>query len=118
MTCIITILTPDKIVISADSAVSSDSRTYTGIEKTIPLSNDPPMAMSMYGNSDFADMPLVNIISEYIKKTDFTKVNTVAKVKEDFLEYVHNIMPKETIDEYLDKKLISFKKRYQKIRCK
>jgi hypothetical protein len=77
--------------------VSSDNRTYTGIEKTIPLSNDPPIVISMYGNSDFDDMPLENIISEYIKKTDFTKVDNVDKVKKDFLEYIHRVMPKKVL---------------------
>lgn len=110
MSCIICVFTPDKIVISEDSAVSSDTRTYTGVEKTIPLSNDPPMTISIYGNSDFDDIPLENIISEYIKNTDFKNVNTVDKVRKDFLEYIHTIMPKETIEEYLNKKLISFKK--------
>lgn len=103
MTCIICALTPDKVVISQDSAVSSDTRTYTGVEKTIPLSNDPPMTMSFYGNSDFDDMPLENIVSEYVKKTDFKKVNTVVKVKKDFLEYVHNVMPKKALKNILTK---------------
>ena len=110
MSCIICVFTPEKTVISEDSAVSSDTRTYTGAEKTAILSHDPPITMSCYGNSDFDDMPLENIISEYIKKTDFKTVNTVGKVKKDFLEYVHNVMPKQSIKEYLNKKLLSFKK--------
>lgn len=110
MSCIICVFTPEKIVVSEDSAVSSDTRTYTGVEKTIPLSHDPPITISYYGNSDFDDIPLENLISEYAKKTDFKKVNTVAKVKKDFLGYAHKVMPKQSIDEYLDKKLIKFKK--------
>ena len=64
MTCIICVFNPEKVIVSEDSAVSSESRTYTGVEKTIPLSNDPPMIMSFYGNSDFDDIPLENIINE------------------------------------------------------
>ncbi|MDO5814272.1 MAG: hypothetical protein Q4Q18_01440 [Methanobrevibacter sp.] len=109
MTCIITIFTPDKTIISEDSAVSSNTRTYTGVEKTIILSNDPPMTMSYYGNSDFDNIPVENIISEYVKHTDFKIVNTVDKVKKDFLNYVNKVMPQESIDEYLQRKLISFK---------
>ena len=109
MSCIISIFTPEKSTVSADSAVSSENRTYTGIEKIIPLSNDPPMVISCYGNSDFEDMPLENIISEYIKKTDFEKIDTVTKVKKDFLQYVHKIMPKQTIENFIKKELISFK---------
>ena len=62
MTCIICVFNPEKVIVSEDSAVSSESRTYTGVEKTIPLANDPPMIMSFYGNSDFDDIPLENII--------------------------------------------------------
>lgn len=109
MSCIICIFTPNKIVISSDSAVSSDNRTYTGVEKIIPLSNDPPLTIAIYGNSDFGEIPLENIISEYVKKTDFKKINTVVKVKKDFLNYIHEIIPKETIDEFLRKKIRSFK---------
>lgn len=109
MSCILSIFTPEKSTVSADSAVSSDNRTYTGIEKIIPLSNDPPIVISCYGNSDFDRMPLENIISEYIKNTDFRKINTVVKVKKDFLAYVHEIMPKQTLDKFLEKELTSFK---------
>ena len=73
MTCIITIFTPDKAIISEDSAVSSENRTYTGVEKTIPLSSDPPMTMSYYGNSDFDDIPLENIASEYLNYLDLKR---------------------------------------------
>ena len=40
MICIINTFTLDKTVISEDSAGSSDSRTYTDVEKTIPLSDN------------------------------------------------------------------------------
>ena len=52
MTCIICVFNPEKVIVSEDSAISSESRTYTGVEKTIPLSNDSPMIMSFYGNSN------------------------------------------------------------------
>ncbi|MBR1610839.1 MAG: hypothetical protein IJ672_05060 [Methanobrevibacter sp.] len=58
MSCIINIFTADKQIVSADSAVSSESRTYTGVEKIIPLSNDPPIVLSHYGNADFEGIQL------------------------------------------------------------
>ena len=115
MSCITCVFTPGKIVVSEDSAVSSDTRTYTGVEKTIILSHDPPMTISCYGNSDFDDMPLENIISEYIKKTDFKKVDRIDKVKEDLIEYVHRVMPEQSIEEFLNKRLILFKKQISKL---
>lgn len=81
MSCIIHIFTPEKQIVSADSAVSSESRTYTGVEKILPLSSDPPIVVSYYGNADFEEIPIANIVSEFKKNIDFSKVNTVVKVK-------------------------------------
>lgn len=110
MSCIITTFTLDKIVVSADSAVSSENRTYTGVEKIIPLSNDPPLVIAFYGNSDFCNIPLENIISEYIKKTDFNKINTVKKIKTDFLKFINETVPKNSFEEYIKKEFEEFKK--------
>ena len=84
MSCIINIFTADKQIVSADSAVSSENRTYTGVEKIIPLSNDPPIVLSHYGNADFEGIPIANIVSEFKKNTDFSKVNTLLKLKRVF----------------------------------
>ena len=81
MTCLVLIITPVLIILAADDAVTLENRIYGGAEKIFGLSNDPPIAMMVYGNSDFRDHPLENLISEYIKKTDFNKENTVLKLK-------------------------------------
>ena len=82
MTCLILIITSILIVLAADDAVTLENRIYEGMEKIHGLSNDPPISMMIYGNSDFSGIPLENIISEYKKKTDFKKVNTILKEKQ------------------------------------
>ncbi len=109
MSCIINIFTADKQIVSADSAVSSESRTYAGVEKIIPLSNDPPIVLSYYGNADFEGIPIANIVSEFKKNTDFSKVNTVVKVKESLLEFIHDKLKRRSLDEFINENLCIFK---------
>ena len=109
MTCLILIITSILIVLAADDAVTLENRIYEGMEKIHGLSNDPPISMMIYGNSDFSGIPLENIISEYKKKTDFKKVNTILKVKKNFLKFVNKSLNTITIEEYLNNELKKFK---------
>ena len=109
MSCIINIFTADKQIVSADSAVSSENSTYTGVEKIIPLSNDPPIVLPHYGNADFEGIPVANIVSEFKKSTDFSKINTVVKVKESLLEFVHDKLEIRSLDDFVNEKLCIFK---------
>jgi hypothetical protein len=115
MTCLVLIITSMLIILAADDAVTLENRIYEGMEKIHGLSNDPPLAMMIYGNSDFGEIPLENLISEYIKKTNFGKINTVKKVKKDFLNYIHSSTESQTIDKFLNKKLIDFKKEIKEL---
>lgn len=110
MTCLILIITSAIILLAADNAVTLDERIYGEAQKIFKLSNDPPLAMMIYNSSDFCGIPLENIISEFIKKTDFRKTNTVPKVKTNFLKYIHQTLKKQDIEDYLNTKLIEFKK--------
>ena len=114
MTCIVQIITPNQTIVSADDAVTMENRIFDGMEKIHILSNDPPIVMMVYGNSDFENIPLENIISEYCKKTDFRKTDSVLKVKDDFLNYINNNLKTETIEEYLNVHLNAFKKEISK----
>jgi hypothetical protein len=109
MTCLVLIITSILIVLAADDAVTLENRIYEGMEKICGLSNDPPISMMIYGNSDFCGIPLENIISEFKKKTDFTKIDTVLKVKNAFLSYVNETLNAETVEEYLYNELKKFK---------
>lgn len=109
MTCLVLIITSVLIILAADDAVTLENRIYQGIEKIYELSNDPPISVMIYGNSDFCEIPLENIISEFKKKTDFKKINTVLKVKKEFLNFNNNILQVETVENYLKKELKKFK---------
>ncbi|MBQ9161258.1 MAG: hypothetical protein IJ122_08090 [Methanobrevibacter sp.] len=115
MSCIINIFTADKQIVSADSAVSSESRTYTGVEKIIPLSNDPPIVLSHYGNADFEGIPIANIVSEFKKSTDFSKINTVVKVKESLLEFIHEKVNINSLEDFLNEKLCIFRESLEQL---
>lgn len=109
MTCLVLIITSILIVLAADDAVTLENRIYEGMEKIHGLSNDPPIAMMIYGNSDFCGIPPENIISEFKKKTDFKKINTVLKVKDEFLKFTNETLQVETVEEYLERELEKFK---------
>ena len=109
MTCLILIITSIFIVLAADDAVTLENRIYEGIEKIHALSNDPPIAMMIYGNSDFGKIALENLITEYAKKTNFDKIKTVKMVKEDFLNYIHQSTDSQILNEYLNRKVMEFK---------
>lgn len=109
MTCLILIVTSILIVLAADDAVTLENRIYDGIDKIHELSTNPPLSMMIYGNSDFENIPLENIISEYIENTDFKKINTVLKVKDDFLKFCNTKLETRQISEYLGNELKKFK---------
>lgn len=104
------IITPLLILLAADNAVTLDERIYGEAQKIFKLSNDPPLAMMIYNSSDFCEIPLENLISEYVKKTDFSRINTPLKVKEDFLQYTHKTLKKDNIEEYIKEELNNFRK--------
>ena len=109
MTCLILIITATLIVLAADDAVTLENRIYGGIEKIHELSNDPPISIMIYGNSEFCNIPLENIISEYKKKTDFKKIDTVVKVKKDLLNFINKSLKSQKIEKYLNEELKQFK---------
>lgn len=109
MTCLVLIITSILIVLAADDAVTLENRIFEGMEKIYALSNDPPISVMIYGNSDFCEIPLENIISEFKKKTDFKKINTILKVKKEFLKFNNETLQEKTTDTYLKEELKKFK---------
>jgi hypothetical protein len=103
------IITSILIVLAADDAVTLENRIYEGMEKIHELSNDPPICLMIYENSDFCGIPLENIISEFKKKIDFKKINTVLKVKNEFLKFTNETVEVKKVKEYLEKELEKFK---------
>jgi len=109
MTCLIATFTSTKIVLSADSAATLENRVSTGFDKLFELSNDPPLVIMIYNSSDFNNIPLENIISEFKKTCNFKTMNTVLKVKKEFLKFIHNNFNHETMEDYIELKLSKFK---------
>ena len=68
MTCLVLIITSLLIILASDDAVTLDNRIYGGIEKIHNISNDPPLSIMIYGNSEFEEIPLENIIRNIRKK--------------------------------------------------
>jgi hypothetical protein len=47
------IITSILIVLAADDAVTLENRIFEGMEKIYALSNDPPISVMIYGNSQY-----------------------------------------------------------------
>ncbi|WP_407423457.1 hypothetical protein [Methanobrevibacter sp.] len=76
------------IAIAVDSAVTVNrQKTAFGFTKLFPIEKIP-MAIMLYGSSYFENIPMENLIAEFIQKTNFNEVNTVLKIKNSFLEFL------------------------------
>lgn len=107
MTSEILIMKNDTIVMAADSAVTIGNRkTHTGANKLFGLSDEPPMAMMIFGTATFGSISLETLIKEYKKQTDFRELDDIIQIKENFIEYLNNIQ--YTISDF-DYKLTLFK---------
>lgn len=95
MTSEILIMKNDTIVMAADSAVTIGNRkTHTGANKLFGLSDEPPMAMMIFGTATFGSISLETLIKEYKKQTDFRELDDIIQIKENFIEYLNNIQYK------------------------
>ena len=107
MTSEILIMKNDTIVMAADSAVTIGNRkTHTGANKLFGLSDEPPMAMMIFGTATFGSISLETLIKEYKKQTDFRELDDIIQIKENFIEYLNNIQYKISDFDY---KLALFK---------
>ena len=95
MTSEILIMKNDTIIMGADSAVTIDNKkTHNGADKLFGLSNDPPMAIMIFGAATFGSISLESLIKDYKKQTDFKELDNMIKIKESFIEYLNNIQYK------------------------
>ena len=59
MTAELLIMNGNAIAMATDSAVTvGDIKTFNGANKLFMLSNDPPMGIMIFGNSDFNNFPM------------------------------------------------------------
>ena len=101
MTSEILIITNDTIVMGADSAVTIDDRkTHTGANKLFGLSDEPPMAIMIFGTTTFGSVSLESLIRDYKKQTDFKELGDILKIKKSFIEYLNNVQYEFTDFDY------------------
>lgn len=107
MTSEILIMTNDTIIMGADSAVTIDNRkTHTGANKLFGLSNEPPMAIMIFGTATFGSVSLESLIRDYRKQNNFKELEDILLIKKSFINYLNNISYEVTDFEY---KLALFK---------
>ena len=99
------------ISMAADSAVTVDGKkTYKGVNKLFMLSSDnPPMAMMIYGSANFENIPLETLIKEYRKKTNFEDKGDIISIKNDFLKFLGKNTPNSDFASMIESGLESFK---------
>ncbi len=101
MTSEILIMNNENIIMGADSAVTIGNRkTHTGANKLFGLSDEPPMAMMIFGAATFGSISLESLIKDYKKQTDFEELDDILKIKKSFIEYLKNIPYKISDFEY------------------
>lgn len=82
MTAEIIIMNKNAIAIASDSFVTIDSeKAIGGVDKIFPLSDSPPMAIMLYRNANFMDIPMDILIKEFCDKKYHYKSNEDYKVK-------------------------------------
>ena len=108
MTSEILIMTPSAIAMAADSVVTvNNNKTYEGVNKLFMLSNNPPMGIMIFNNSEFLGIPYETIIKHFRTKIIDENVNTVTEFREKFREYLEtetkkNFLIKHTLKDKID----------------
>ena len=108
MTTCLMIMNNESVSLAVDSAATFDNmKTSTGFDKLFSLDDKLPIALMIYGSSNFEGILMENLISDFKKETDFTKINTVNKIKKELISFIGKRTPncdiKKYADEYLNK---------------
>ena len=68
-------------------------KTADGFKKLFKLDDDLPMGLMIYGSANFEKVSMENLIADFSKDTDFSKVNMVMGVKDAFIDFLANNTP-------------------------
>ncbi|WP_407380389.1 hypothetical protein [Methanobrevibacter sp.] len=110
MTTEILAMNRNSIAIAVDSAVTINrQKTANGFTKLFPIDNFP-MAIMMYGSANFENIPMENLIADFINTTNFEEVDDVEKVKSLFLDFLAQNTPKHNFKKDIESRLDIFKK--------
>lgn len=85
MTAEILIMNKNTIAMATDSAVTvGNKKTYNGVNKLFMLSNDPPMGIMIYGNSNLMGVPIETLIKEFKRKYSKNQFKTTNEFMDAF----------------------------------
>ncbi|MBR0270685.1 MAG: hypothetical protein IJQ68_01650 [Methanobrevibacter sp.] len=110
MTTEILAMNRNSIAIAVDSAVTINrQKTANGFTKLFPIDNFP-MAIMMYGSANFENIPMENLIADFINTTNFDETDNIEKVKSLFLDFLAQNTPKHNFKKDIESRLDIFKK--------
>lgn len=96
MTSEVLIMTPNAIAMAADSVVTiNNKKTYDGVNKLFMLSNNPPMGIMIYNNSNFFNIPLETIIKEFRRNIKEDNLEDIDDFKDAFHDFLKKICLKK-----------------------
>lgn len=110
LTAQVLIITKESVVCSSDQAATmSDGKTYDGMRKIFKLSDLLPAEIMFNGNADFENFSMETLISKFTNTADFEKLETIEKVKDEFLRFLSLNTQSTDVNEYLEDILYYFK---------
>ena len=110
MTAQVLIITKESVVCSSDQAATmSDGKTYDGMRKIFKLSDLLPAEIMFNGNADFENFSMETLISKFTNTVDFEKLETIEKVKDEFVRFLSANTKSTDVNEYLEDILYYFK---------
>ena len=95
MTAEVVVLNREAIAIAADSAVTlgkRDQKVYNSANKLFELSNAEPIAIVIYGASDFGVISWETVIKQYRKRLGATEFKDVDGYASNFIEYLDELV--------------------------
>ncbi|WP_428700144.1 hypothetical protein [Stappia sp.] len=105
MTAEIAILNMSAACLAADSAVTigvgENKKVYNSVNKIFELSKKHPVAIMIYGNINFMNLPLEVLIKEFRKKIPDDGYNSLVEYADKFIEYLGNDIPYEDVNEWI-----------------
>ena len=97
--------------IGVDSAMTVKmEKTAEGFKKLFKLDDNLPMGLMIYGSSHFENISAENLIADFCKNTDFSKVNTVMGVKDAFIDFLAINTPYHDFKKDMEELFPEFKK--------
>ena len=110
MTAELLIMNGNAIAMATDSAVTvGDIKTFNGANKLFMLSNDPPMGIMIFGNSNFDDFPIEALIKEFKKESDFAELKNITNIQKEFVRFLSKVTPHTDFKNLIDDNLEYYK---------